>query len=370
MAIKPYVKDGKKLFQVIVMKRDQFGRQVCRKRNNIPSERKAADVEFELRKELEDQTSGKPSMMWKGWVEHCLARMKFELMPSSVMNYQGGLEKWVNPIWNNRLLSEITRAEVHRLVFEELQLGASPHARRNALKMIKRVFQMAVDDGYLDRNPCAGITVKVPESDQSVLTSSEVQTFLAKARAHEHEFYPVWVVAVMTGMRSGEMFALEWSDVDFETMNIRVTKQWTSKNGITPTKTRKCRTVPISQQLAEFLKEFKLQSKAWFPNVLPRISEWERGEQAKVTRDFCEAIGITSVKFHDLRATFITNLLSKGVSLARVMAIVGHSEIKTTNYYLRKAGVDLQGATDALGYDIPVGETGQVLQINGEWGKR
>lgn len=370
MAIKSYVKDGKKFFKVIVLKRDQFGKQHCRKCQGITSERKAVEVEFELKKELHDRTSGKPSMLWQGWVSHCLDRMKLELMPSSVLNYQGGLEKWVNHVWNNRLLSEITRGEVHRLVFEELQLGASPHARRNVLKMIKRIFQMAVDEGYLDRNPCAGITVKVPESDQSVLTSSEVQTFLAKAKSHEHDFYPVWVMAVMTGMRSGEMYALEWSDVDFETMNIRVTKQWTSKNGITPTKTRKCRTVPISQGLAEFLKEFKLKSKDWYPNVLPRLPEWQRGEQANVTRAFCEAIGITSVKFHDLRATFITNLLSKGVSLARVMAIVGHSEIKTTNYYLRKSGVDLQGATDALGYEIPVGEIGQVLQINGEWGKK
>lgn len=366
MAIKSYVKDGKKAFLVKVVARDQYGKQICRKQQGVPSERKAADIEFQFKKELEELVSGKPSMQWRKWVEHCLKRMKLELMPSSVMNYQGGLEKWVTPVWGDRLLSEISRSEVHQLVFEELQLGASPHARRNVLKMIKRIFQMAVEDGYLDRNPCTGIRVKVPESDQKVLTSSEVQTFLTKAKVLEHAFYPVWVVAVMTGMRSGEMYALEWNDVDFETMNIRVTKQWTSKNGITPTKTRKCRTVPLSQQLAEYLKELKLQSKDWHPHVLPRLNEWERGEQARVTRDFCEAIGVTSVKFHDLRATFITNLLSKGVSLARVMAIVGHSEIKTTNYYLRKSGVDLQGATDELGYQIPSELGGQILNLRGK----
>ncbi|MBX3042041.1 MAG: tyrosine-type recombinase/integrase, partial [Bdellovibrionaceae bacterium] len=75
--------------------------------------------------------------------------------------------------------------------------------------------------------------------------------------------------------------------------------------------------------------------------------------QARITREFCAAIGITPVKFHDLRATFITNLLARGESLARVMAIVGHSQIKTTNGYLRKAGVDVQGATEKLGYDLP-----------------
>jgi integrase len=87
--------------------------------------------------------------------------------------------------------------------------------------------------------------------------------------------------------------------------------------------------------------------------VLPRLPEWDRGEQAKVLRDFCKSINITLIRFHDLRATFITNLLSQGAPLAQVMAIVGHSQIDTTNEYLRKAGVDLKGATDRLGYDVP-----------------
>jgi integrase len=142
------------------------------------------------------------------------------------------------------------------------------------------------------------------------------------------------------------MFALEWSDVDFDARTIAVTKQWTSKNGICPTKSRKTRVVPISEDLLGYLK-------------------WESGEQARVTRQFCEDIGITSVKFHDLRATFITNLLARGESLARVMSIVGHSELKTTNGYLRKAGVDVQGGTEKLGYKVPVVHTENVIQITG-----
>ena len=88
-------------------------------------------------------------------------------------------------------------------------------------------------------------------------------------------------------------------------------------------------------------------------------------EQARITREFYAAAGITPVKFHDLRATFITSLLARGESLARVMSIVGHSQIKTTNGYLRKAGVDVQGATEKLGYELPdevVG--GKVFSLN------
>ena len=90
--------------------------------------------------------------------------------------------------------------------------------------------------------------------------------------------------------------------------------------------------------------------------VLPRIREWRLGFQAKALGDFCEALGITRVKFHDLRATFITGMLSEGVPLVKVMAIVGHSEVSTTNEYLRLAGVDIkEGMTEKLRYRI--GET-------------
>jgi integrase len=84
-----------------------------------------------------------------------------------------------------------------------------------------------------------------------------------------------------------------------------------------------------------------------------------------VLRDFCEGIGITSVKFHDLRATFITRMLSQGVPLAVVMAIVGHSSIKTTQAYLRLAGLELKGATDKLDIELPADTaTGKVINVD------
>lgn len=113
-------------------------------------------------------------------------------------------------------------------------------------------------------------------------------------------------MALMSGMRSGELYALKWTDLDFEARTILVSKQWTSKSGFTSTKTRRSRIIPISDDLLHFLREWKLKSGGG-EFVLPHCKEWENGEQAQVLREFCEAIGITSVKFHDLRATFITN---------------------------------------------------------------
>lgn len=75
--------------------------------------------------------------------------------------------------------------------------------------------------------------------------------------------------------------------------------------------------------------------------------------QAKVLKSFCEEIGITQVKFHDLRATFITQMLNNGVPLSKVMAIVGHSSLRTTQGYLRLSGKDIEGATEGLNILVP-----------------
>ena len=352
MAIRTIMKNGKRVYEVYVNGSDARGRRVQKKRCNIPTLFKAERIEFELMRELANLKDAKPTYTWGEWHKLCIERMQLNHRPSTVQNYEGRLKKWVHPYWKDTLIQEINRKQVYDLVFEKVPNTVSIYSRRNILKMIRRIFEMAVEEGVLDRNPCAGITIKVPEVDQKVLTNAEVQIFLREAKLTNHRFYPIWAMALMTGMRSGELFALKWTDIDFESRTISVSKQWSSKYGLGPTKTQRTRVVPISGDLMKFLTERKLHGGAR-EFVLDHLREWQNGEQAKVTRGFCAAIGITPVKFHDLRATFITNLLARGESLARVMSIVGHSQIKTTNGYLRKAGVEVQGTTERLGYSLP-----------------
>ncbi len=63
------------------------------------------------------------------------------------------------------------------------------------------------------------------------------------------------------------------------------------------------------------------------------------------------------MKFHDLRATFITQMLNNGAPLSKVMAIVGHSSLKTTQGYLRLSGKDVEGVTEELGIKVPKEES-------------
>ncbi len=353
MAITSYTKDGKKFFLVEVKSRTKEGKQVYRSRQGITSERKALDIEFQLRKELEGIINQKPIQTWSKWLDIFLERMKLSFKPSTLYTYEKCLNRYVTPIWKNIDILSIGRADVHKLVFEQMPDEVTPHTRKSLLKLVRRAFQLAVDEQILSFNPCAGLAVKVPETEYCVLNGTEAEVLLKEAKASKHPFYPVWVFALGTGMRSGEMICLLWQDVDFESRLIHVNKSWNSKNGLKSTKSGKTRVVPISDSLLAFLQEYRLSCDPNQEYVLPRLTEWYRGDQAKVLRAFCKSIRITPIRFHDLRATFITNMLAQGVSLARVMAIVGHNQIDTTNGYLRKAGVDLKGSTDSLGYQIP-----------------
>jgi integrase len=99
--------------------------------------------------------------------------------------------------------------------------------------------------------------------------------------------------------------------------------------------------------LPPILKELKLKTGAG-EFALPRRSAWDKGEQAREMRKFLVGLGLPPIRFHDLRATWATLLLSKGVEPIRVMKMGGWSDMKTMMISFRKAGVDLRGATDAM----------------------
>lgn len=386
MAQKIYYHDNKRYFEVRVFKRSSSGERFRQKTrfdssgNRISSKKVADQIEYELKKELENLSASSGIYTWEKWHRECLKRMRLTLKESTAISYDGGLKKWLPKEWRKKDIDKITRNDVFELIFESIKDNeeATPGIQKAVLKKIRRIFQMAIEEGIISRNPSIGVTVKVPPPVKKVLNSNETNSLLWNGKDCNHRYYYHWALALLTGMRNGEMYTLRWSDIDFVTGLISVTKQWTSKDGLHPTKNNCNRVVPISPDLKELLLElrqlgpfretlqpgsnkqrkasgipFESEAVTFDDLVLPRCSEWRRGEQAKVLKAFCKQIDIPSIKFHDLRATFITNLLSQGVSLAKTMAIVGHAEIATTNEYLRLAGVDIKkDTTEKLGYTL------------------
>lgn len=352
MAIKEEMVEGKKLYMVTADGVDAKGKRVQMKRRGVTSKREAEAVEFDLKRQLANMREQAPSYVWNEWFEACMERMKVEYKATTLLNYTAKNTHWILPFWDGKDLKSITPQDVHEVVYNTAK-EASWYTRKSTLKHIKRILGMAFEEGLIQRNPALAVKVNVPQVRQAVLNKTEIDVLLREGKALNHRFYDIWVMALLTGMRSGELYALKWTDIDFEGERIHVVRAWNSKNGFGTTKSAKHRIVPMSSETKRHLLQMKVRQEGGREFVLPHLEEWTIGAQAQVLRSFCEAIGITSVKFHDLRATFITRLLSQGVSLAIVMAIVGHSQIKTTQAYLRLAGLELKGATEKLDIELP-----------------
>lgn len=366
--VKSYEVDGKVLWKVKVVVKDKNLRQYIRRRKGIPTERKARELEFEFKNELLGIKRKHSAYTWESWFTECMKRMTLTSKRATVWNYETRIGRWVPKEWDDKFLTEITTGEVHRVIYEHIGDRLTGTGRETLWKMIRRILEMAVEDGLISKNPANAFKVRRDVQEPPVLTAIEAQKLLDEARACNHPFWSIWTFALFSGMRSGEMYAIRWTDVDLNAGTVSITKQWTNKDGICGPKSGSNRIVPINETFKKFLIEWRRISPgfkkelfdtrtkeltAYEDYILPEEAEWNHGMQAEVLREFCRSIGITPVRFHDLRATFITNLLAQGVQLAKVMMMVGHRKLGTTDGYLRKAGVPVQGATEALSYKAP-----------------
>jgi integrase len=201
----------------------------------------------------------------------------------------------------------------------------------------------------------------VNEKIKSVLNEEQILILLRRSQELEWEWYQHYAVALYTGMRNGEIYALTWDKVNFEQRQILVNCSWSSKDGYKSTKSGDDRIIEIPKPLIPVLAELKLQS-VGDDFVLPRLSKWDKGEQARFLRMFLKSIGLPEIRFHDLRASWATLLLGKGVAPSKVMSMGGWKDMDTMMIYMRKAGIDIKGSTNVLdGLQIHGVEAGKLL---------
>jgi len=334
------------------------------KRIGLKSEAEAKRVEKELIAQLEVALTDKIIPTWPEAASNYMeAKRLVDWTEKTYENCRLCLEAHTFEAWKSRRINSITPQEIKNLLNERVGHRSQSH-QQTLLKFIRGAFQFAVDSGDLNRNPCPSIRFKVGEKIRKILTKEQVRILLSKAKEFDSEWYYHWSLALYTGMRNGELYALTWDKVNFENRTLLVDSSWNSKDGFKCTKSGDDRLVEIAPNLVLILKELKLQN---FDShfVLPRSPRWDKGEQAQYLRMFLQGIGLPQVKFHDLRATWATIMLSQGVEPIKVMNMGGWKNLKTMQIYIRKAGVSIKGITDALDLHDPCQEKARVISING-----
>jgi integrase len=307
---------------------------------------------------------------------------------TTIKGYAARLRNWT-AIWFGKPASTLNRADGRDVLRYATQQGKGFVYVRRLKNIINLVYSWGIEERIIkgvSTSPVFGIDLgkqkeeKLPE----ILTLAEIKLLLREARERKHKWCPAWTMALLTGMRSGELHALPWENIemvpkeDAERQDdlppekryyglIRVVVNYqTREKRVGPTKGGYWRTVPISGELYWFLTELKTVTGSNH-HVLRRSWYWDRGMQASVLRKFCIDIGLKSIKFHTLRACFATQLISSGVAPTTVMKICGWKDLKTMQRYIRMAGIEERGATESLRFLPPTASeqvaVGQVVSL-------
>lgn len=354
-------------WEVSYSKRHPITRKpVSLKRVGLNSQAEAKRTERRLILEIEDKIKAKIVPRWReavdAWANDAVER---GLTLKTVENYLYSIKAYTYAGWADRFVDSITTDDIRRLIMIELQ-GKKEGPRQSLHKHIRAVFEFAHYAGHISKNPTPVLRFKAGEKIKRVLTTEQAERLLTQAKNFDSEWYPIWCFAIYTGCRSGELHALTWDKVDLERNQILVSSSWSSRGGTKSTKSGDDRIVPIAPPLLPIIQELKLRHAAVSEFVLPRLSKWDKGEQARELRYFLGGLGMPQVKFHDLRATFATLLLQRGVEPIVVMKLGGWKTLKTMMIYARKAGVDVDGALDGFVLHNPSIENAKVIGLFNE----
>lgn len=332
------------------------------RRRAIKSKREALKIEKDLILLVNEKINKAVTPTWGEMVEKLHVWQKEQgLSIKTAESYYLCLKAHTFAFWKDTAINRITGQEI-RSIFTGRLGDRSPSHQKNVLKYIRAVFNFALEKGEINRNPTPKMKFKIGEKIKSVLTESQVKILLNQAQVMGSEWYQVWCMALYTGMRNGELYALTWDKVNLEDGKIIVDCSWNNRDGFKDTKSGDDRIVMIAPNLLRMLREMKLHCLD-SPFVLPRIDKWDKGEQARELRLFLQGLGLPRIRFHDLRATWATLMLSKGIPPLKVMTMGGWKDLKTMQYYVRKAGVDLVGTTDKLDlHNVDISD--RILKLN------
>jgi integrase len=279
----------------------------------------------------------------EGWVEtHADQACKF----STARVYRTNLNRHIVPVLGDKPVTAISRMDCRTLIAECRKKGLSRKSIENIGRTVSSVLSQAMEDGLITGNPAFRVGRYYRNGNEMKagicpLTAEDVSVLLATARTDFPREHPLFLCAVRTGLRLGELLALQWPDIDFNGRFIEVRPNLVAGRVTTP-KNGKTRRVDMSAQLTDALRALlRTRKKETLKKGWGSVPEWvfctESGGpldgdnlRHRVFYKLLEKAELRRVRFHDLRHTFASLLLQNGESPAYVKEQMGHSSIQVT----------------------------------------
>ena len=263
-----------------------------------------------------------------------------ERKPSTLKDYRSTLNARLLPAFGDQKIDSIDARDIE--AWRRTLTGLSNRSKNKLLIQLHGIFRRAQTVYGLPVNPLS-IVEKHPmrsTGDIQVFSPEEVWA-LHRAAASESDA-AMYLTAAFTGLRLGELLALRWRDVDFAGSAIRVRTSYAAGRLTTP-KSGKVRSVPLAPDVAGAISGLARRELFVGDDDLVFASETGSYQDGSALRRRYKAAlnraGLRSLRFHDLRHTFGTRMISKA-DIRRVQEWMGHADIQTTMKYLHYAPRD------------------------------
>lgn len=292
------------------------------------------------------------------WME--LYKKPPALKKSTWHNYMQWIKAHVIPTIGDIPLAELTTDDIQQVYRNMLDKGLATASVQKVRNIINGSLKKALETGMLKSNPNqATETPKVKNKKACPLMDDEFDRFIDAIYAEEPRWTAVFLTLIGTGIRIGELLALEWRDIDFDERTIDINKGMSrigSRFEILDPKTYKAnRNIPMPQSVADALWELRNLRKTIKIDKSDIVFVTKNNTHTGYTtvrkkfNQLREKVGIPHATIHDLRHTFATRLLEQGESLKVVQELLGHADIRTTgNIYSHVSAKVKRDAVDKL----------------------
>ncbi len=246
------------------------------------------------------------------------------------------------PLFKQRRLDDITTQELQRY-HDKMKVSHCPATANRHLSLLHRLFKLAIQWGFLSKNPAANIRKHQENNERHrYLSDDEIARFIDAIREEENPVAAsVFEFLLYTGVRKQEALNAQWQHIDLQK---RIWFIPMSKNG-------KSRHVILNAMACDLLQ--KQQALPNNPYVFPgRVKGQALNNPDKAFRRILKAAGISNCRIHDLRHTHASIAINNGASLYEVQHLLGHSQVKTTTRYAHLADETLRKVSDTVSNTI------------------
>ena len=285
-------------------------------------------------------------MPFGDWMEHWYeTHSRPTARPGTRRIYEGCLRLYIRPGLGHIPLNRLTAKDMQRFFAwlktegradqSDGETGLADSQLRNIHSLCRRALERAVSENLIPQNPASGC--KLPparKGEMNVLSRESMQKLLIQAK--EEKYYELFLLEFATGLRLGELTALQWEELNLTTGELRISKQAVvigSELVITEPKTKaEVRTLLLPPKVLEVFREYRKRnvSRWLFPSPKKEDSPLLPSVVRQRLHRLLDHAGCERVRFHDLRHTFATLALESGKDVKTLSAMLGHVSAATT----------------------------------------